>query len=83
MEDTFNLIGHAVRDVLDTVALQWATVQQLIAQDTEADPSGGGLRINDEVLADDKRMLMLADVKDGAIKLSFGRKRHVLLKPKG
>ena len=119
VEDTFNLIGHAVREVLDTVAAregktreevaveggipllagtsvkasldidwedraqkagalerlvaqvralgtflereqqqalsepplveQWATVQQLIDQDTEPDPQGGGVRIKEGV----------------------------------
>ena len=42
---------------------------------------GGGLRVNDEPVADDKAKLRLADVKDGVIKLSLGRKRHVLVKP--
>ena len=42
---------------------------------------GGGLRVNDEAVRDDKAKLRLGDVKDGAIKLSLGRKRHVLLKP--
>ena len=42
---------------------------------------GGGLRINDEPVRDDKAKLRLADVKDGVIKLSLGRKRHVLLRP--
>ena len=42
---------------------------------------GGGLRVNDEAVRDDKAKLRLADVKDGVIKLSLGRKRHVLVKP--
>jgi tyrosyl-tRNA synthetase len=41
---------------------------------------GGGLRVNDEVVKDEKTKLRLADVKDGVIKLSLGRKRHVLLR---
>jgi tyrosyl-tRNA synthetase len=43
--------------------------------------SGGGLRVNDEVVSDDKLLLTPAHVRDGAIKLSLGRKKHVLLKP--
>ena len=42
---------------------------------------GGGLKINDEPVKDDKAKLRLADLKDGVIKLSLGRKKHVLLKP--
>jgi tyrosyl-tRNA synthetase len=43
--------------------------------------AGGGLRVNDGVVRDDTAMLSPADVRDGVIKLSLGRKRHVLLKP--
>jgi tyrosyl-tRNA synthetase len=43
--------------------------------------AGGGLRINDEAASDDARKLAPGDVRDGVIKLSLGKKRHVLLKP--
>ncbi|HJZ30302.1 MAG TPA: tyrosine--tRNA ligase [Hyphomicrobiaceae bacterium] len=43
--------------------------------------NGGGLRVNDAALADEHAKLTNADVADGVIKLSLGRKRHVLLKP--
>ncbi|WP_349361001.1 tyrosine--tRNA ligase [Stappia sp.] len=43
---------------------------------------GGGVRVNDAVETDDKRQLTEADLlEDGVIKLSLGKKRHVLLKP--
>ncbi len=42
---------------------------------------GGGFYINGVVVKDDKTKLRLADVKDGVIKLSAGKKKHVLLKP--
>jgi tyrosyl-tRNA synthetase len=42
---------------------------------------GGGLRVNDEVLTDEKAMLGRGDLREGAIKLSLGRKKHVLLRP--
>ncbi|MEZ5854989.1 MAG: tyrosine--tRNA ligase [Hyphomicrobiaceae bacterium] len=42
---------------------------------------GGALRVNDQPVTDEKAKLRLGDVKDGVIKLSSGRKRHVLLKP--
>ncbi|WP_375457528.1 tyrosine--tRNA ligase [uncultured Methylobacterium sp.] len=41
----------------------------------------GGLRINDVVLTDERAVLRTADfANDGVLKLSFGRKRHVLLR---
>jgi tyrosyl-tRNA synthetase len=42
---------------------------------------GGGLRINDVAITDEKALLSAKDLtKDGVIKLSFGKKKHVLLK---
>jgi tyrosyl-tRNA synthetase len=43
--------------------------------------AGGGLRVNDAPVADEKVMLTPKDVIAGVIKLSLGKKRHVLLKP--
>jgi tyrosyl-tRNA synthetase len=41
---------------------------------------GGGLRINDELANDDRAMLSQAQMNaDGVIKLSLGKKKHVLL----
>ena len=42
---------------------------------------GGAVRINDEPVADDKLVLTRALLADGAIKLSMGKKKHVLVKP--
>ncbi|GAB6842562.1 tyrosyl-tRNA synthetase [Methylorubrum rhodinum] len=43
---------------------------------------GGGLRVNDVQLTDEKATLSLGDATaEGVIKLSFGRKKHVLLRP--
>ncbi len=42
----------------------------------------GGLRVNDVVVTNDNMMLTPRDLTpEGVIKLSLGRKRHVLLKP--
>ena len=41
---------------------------------------GGGLRVNDAPVGDERGTLSEGDLRDGAIKLSLGRKRHVLLK---
>jgi tyrosyl-tRNA synthetase len=43
---------------------------------------GGGLKVNDATVTDEKLTLTPADLTpEGVIKLSLGRKRHVLLKP--
>jgi tyrosyl-tRNA synthetase len=43
---------------------------------------GGAVRINDAAVADEKRVIGSADVNaDGVIKLSLGKKKHVLVKP--
>jgi len=42
----------------------------------------GGLKVNDATVTDDKMTLSAKDLTaDGVIKLSLGKKRHVLLKP--
>jgi tyrosyl-tRNA synthetase len=42
--------------------------------------AGGGLRVNDVAVADEKARLTSADLADDVIKLSLGKKRHVLLR---
>ena len=41
---------------------------------------GGGLRLNDQPLSDETASVSTADLIAGAIKLSLGRKKHVLLR---
>ncbi|EKS40085.1 tyrosine--tRNA ligase [Afipia clevelandensis] len=56
----------------------------LVASNGEArrQIKGGGLRINDTPVTDDKISLTPKDLtSDGVVKLSMGRKKHVLLKP--
>jgi tyrosyl-tRNA synthetase len=56
----------------------------LVASNGEArrQIKGGGLRVNDVAVSDEKMMLATGDLTpEGVIKLSLGRKRHVLLKP--
>jgi len=56
----------------------------LVASNGEArrQIKGGGLKVNDSGVADDKMTLSLKDLTpEGVIKLSLGRKKHVLLKP--
>ena len=43
---------------------------------------GGGLKVNDAGVANEKQVLTRAALsKDGVVKLSLGKKKHVLLKP--
>jgi tyrosyl-tRNA synthetase len=41
----------------------------------------GGLKINDQTVVDERATIGTGDLVEGVIKLSLGRKRHVLLKP--
>ncbi len=43
--------------------------------------AGGGLRVNDDAVADEKLTLGEAHLRDGVVKLSLGKKKHVLLRP--
>jgi tyrosyl-tRNA synthetase len=43
--------------------------------------TGGGLKVNDKTVHDPIQLLHAEDLEEGVIKLSLGRKRHVLLKP--
>ncbi|MCE7028288.1 tyrosine--tRNA ligase [Jiella avicenniae] len=41
----------------------------------------GAVRVNDQTVSDPRASLGEADLKDGVIKLSVGRKKHVLVRP--
>jgi tyrosyl-tRNA synthetase len=54
----------------------------LVASNGEARRQMDGLRINDQPVGDPKRVITQADaIHDGAVKLSLGKKKHVLLRP--
>jgi tyrosyl-tRNA synthetase len=56
----------------------------LVASNGEArrQIKGGGLRVNDEPVTDEKMALSAASLTpEGVIKLSFGKKKHILIKP--
>jgi tyrosyl-tRNA synthetase len=42
---------------------------------------GGAIKVNDQPVSDEKLVLTRALLADGAIKLSMGKKKHVLVKP--
>jgi tyrosyl-tRNA synthetase len=64
-------------------AFRLFTIAGLAASNGEARRliRAGGARINDAPVADETRALTLADLQDGAIKLSAGRKHHRLVRP--
>ena len=55
----------------------------LAASNSEARRSvkGGAVRVNDRVISDERMGVDNASLQDGAVKLSFGKKRHVLVRP--
>ena len=56
----------------------------LVASNGEArrQIKGGGLKVNDITVTDEKMTLVSAHLTpEGVIKLSLGKKRHVLLRP--
>jgi tyrosyl-tRNA synthetase len=62
----------------------FAEIAGLVTSNGEArrQIKGGGLKVNDATVTDEKMTLSPRDLTpEGVIKLSLGRKRHVLLKP--
>ena len=85
--------GVAAADLpsVDIAADQWAEGLGVLTALVEAGLSkstgearrlvqGGGVRINDKAVSDWRATLGDADLKDGAAKLSAGKKRHVLIR---
>ncbi|WP_439541019.1 tyrosine--tRNA ligase [Hyphomicrobium sp.] len=72
-------------DLAATIGVLSAFVDAgLVASTSEArrQIKGGGLRVNDTAVTDEKAKLSESDLSgDGVIKLSLGKKKHVLLKP--
>ena len=70
------------------VQLPMGVLQALVAAglcssngDAKRNIAGGAVKVNDAAVSDDKLMLEVAMLNaDGAIKLSLGKKKHVLLK---
>jgi tyrosyl-tRNA synthetase len=70
------------------VQLPMGVLQALVAAglcssngDAKRNVAGGAVKVNDAAVSDDKLMLEVAMLNaDGAIKLSLGKKKHVLLK---
>jgi tyrosyl-tRNA synthetase len=44
---------------------------------------GGGLKVNDHAVTDERAVIGSGEVKNGVVKLSLGKKRHILLRVNG
>jgi tyrosyl-tRNA synthetase len=49
--------------------------------DVRRQVAGGGVRINDVAVSDERAQLTTGDLAGGVIKLSLGKKKHVLIRP--
>ncbi len=81
--DTLPTVEISAAEMDAGVGVLTAFVQAgLVASTGEArrQIKGGGLRVNDAPVSDERGVLRAADMRDGAIKLSLGKKKHVLLK---
>ena len=73
-----------IRDRSEGVGILTALVRAgLAASNGEARRhiQGGAVRVNDQPVADDKVRIGDGDLSGGVIKLSVGRKKHVLVRP--
>ena len=66
-------------------AFRLFTLSGLVASNGEARRliRGGGARVNDVAVTDEGQLIGSGDLRDGAIKLSSGKKHHRLVRPGG
>lgn len=83
--DDLPSVAIPTADLADGVGVLTAFVHADLVKsngDARRQIKGGALKVNDEAVANEKQTLTTNDItKDGVIKLSFGKKRHVLLRP--
>ncbi|MEI9989349.1 MAG: tyrosine--tRNA ligase [Rhizomicrobium sp.] len=65
-------------------AVEFAKESGLVSSLSEARRfiQGGGFRVNDVVITDPAHKIEKGDFRDGVVKLSIGRKKHMLVRPK-
>ena len=79
---TKEFVGSLLNDGLLVTQLAFMTGLTTSSSEARRHIEGGGLRVNDVVVTDVRAKVSLADIKNfGAIKLSIGRKKHLLAKP--
>ncbi len=77
-------IGRAALFLIGIGVLAAFVAAGLVASNGEArrQIKGGGLRVNDAVVTDEKKALTPGSLTpEGVVKLSMGKKKHILLKP--
>ena len=80
---TAEFVGSLLSNGLLVTQLAFMTGLTNSSSEARRHIEGGGLRVNDVVVKDVRAKVFPADVKgSGAIKLSIGRKKHLLAKPK-
>jgi tyrosyl-tRNA synthetase len=85
LAETLPTVEIARRDLEEGFGVLTAFLKAgLVASNGEArrQVKAGGLKVNDATVTDEKMVLTLKDLgPEGVIKLSLGKKRHVLIKP--
>jgi tyrosyl-tRNA synthetase len=80
---TIEVASSQLQDGLGVLAAFGPDYARLVPSMSEArrQVKSGGLKVNDQPVTDDRSMLKLSDITaEGVIKLSFGKKKHVLLR---
>ncbi len=83
LAESLPAVEIAAAEVEDGLGVLAAFVKAgLVASTSEArrQIKGGGLKVNDDVVTDERALIKPGDAADGMIKLSLGRKRHILLR---
>ena len=79
---TYEIASAKLAEGIALTALAQASGLTSSASEARRHIEGGGLRVNDTPIADVKAMIGQKDLtRDGVIKLSLGRKKHILVKP--
>ncbi len=79
---TFEIARAKLNDGIALTALAHQSGLTASASEARRHIEGGGLRVNDKAIADVKATIGQSDVTSaGVIKLSVGRKKHILVKP--
>jgi tyrosyl-tRNA synthetase len=77
---TFELAHARIAPSLPVATLAHLAGLTVSASEARRQIAGGGLKLNDAPIADPKAALSPADFSHGPIKLSLGRKKHVLVR---
>ena len=77
---TFEIARDKLGAGMAVTALAHAAGLTTSAGDARRQIEGGGLRLNDKPVSDVKAVVTEQDLNDGVLKLSVGKKKHILIK---